>query len=112
MAKKNAQPAPAPGDIKLTPKQQKKLTEIEAKGVALKVQVADITEKLLLGERQRMQLFDELYKVNNEYNTEVTKFASQLGIDVDADPKVTGERFDFQPATGAFVRIPVSIDPK
>jgi hypothetical protein len=109
MAKKN-QTAPdtsEPGDIKLTPKQRTKLSEIESKGIALKIQIADITEKIIVAQRQRDKMFEELYKVGTEYGAEVNKFASQLGIDVDADPKVTGERFDFQPSTGTFVRIPV-----
>lgn len=103
--------SPDEPDYRLSPKQVKDLAEIEAKGVTLKIQVADLTEQILMAEERRVKLFQDLYQVKNEYQGKVTKIASQLGIDVDADPKHTGERFDFQPADGRFVRIPVTDTP-
>lgn len=97
----------APAEIKLNAKQVKELAEIERKGLAAKVSIADVTEQILIAENRRRQMFEDLYKVNGEYQAKVQKYASAAGIDVDADPQVTGERFEFVPATSAFVRIPV-----
>jgi hypothetical protein len=104
-------PAPAADETKLTAKQQKELAAIETKGVTLKIAIADITEQIGLAENRRRQMFEELYKINGEYQQRVAKFAAALGIDVDADPKVTGERFEFVPQTATFVRIPVEKTP-
>lgn len=110
MSKKNKIQGPlkapdgAPGTITLGTKHQKELAEIERKGLLIKCQIADITEQLIIGERQRQALFDELYKVNGEYRTKLDKIAGSYGIDVDADPKVTGERYVFDAPTSTFTR--------
>lgn len=109
MSKKNkVTPIKAEGELKLSQKQVKELQEIERKGLLVKCQIADITERIVLAENQRNGLFQELYKANDEYRTRINKFATGLGIDVDANPAETGERFEFNGEQNAFVRIPVA----
>jgi hypothetical protein len=109
MSKKNKLTSVPPtdkpeGTITLGAKHQKELAEIERKGLIIKCQIADITEQLIIGERQRQTMFDELYKVNSEYRAKLDKIAGAYGIDVDADPKVTGERYHFDAPTSTFTR--------
>jgi hypothetical protein len=105
-----AVPAPKTGDRVLTPKQKAELDDIERRAVLVKCAISDLTEQLIVGERRRHSMFDELYKLQDEYRTKCNKFAAQHGIDVDADPKVTGERFEYVATQGRFTRHEVPVE--
>lgn len=101
--KKNVSPSSA-GDISLSPKQLKELADIERKGLLTKCKIADLTGQILLAQNQQKQLFEELAKANTDYEGRVHKFAAGFGIDIDAKPEETGERYEFN--GHSFIRHP------
>jgi hypothetical protein len=109
--KKVAPPIEVPNEISLLEKQVNELAEVNRKAVLIKVELGDISIQIeQLANRRRLGI-DEVRKVEQEYATKVHKFATALGIEVDADPQQTGERWEFNPQAASFKRIKVEKQP-
>lgn len=68
----------------LSKKQIEELAAIEVTAASIKCFICDQTEKILLLEKQRLESYSQLYAIQADYRTKVSKFVTQLGYDVDS----------------------------
>jgi hypothetical protein len=93
----------APKDVSITKKQKGELDVAANKIVEVKMRISDLTEQLIVaqrqveaGEQQRYGLFDEKYAAESEYRVLLENTARLNGIDpaaTDAKYEFNGERF-------------------
>lgn len=100
-----------PNEISLSEKQKSELAEVDRKSAMTKIGIGDLSIQIEMFIERRRQAIEEIRRIEQEYAGKVTKFATALGIEVDANPAETGERWNFDPQMMKFTRIKVEKQP-